>query len=105
MLRRRRFEAVDKRLLRLESRLDDTEDTVAATLGIDRIDDLAHRVELLAMSSVTHDDLLEVRMDAARLTAEVTRVRAELQSELDRLEALVDDLAEPTYPRRAAGWR
>lgn len=105
MLRRRRFEAVDKRLLRLESRLDDTEDTVAASLDVDRIDDLAHRVELLALSAVTHDDLLEVRMDTARLVAEVTRVRAELQSEIDRLETLVDDLAEPQYPRRAAGWR
>ncbi|MEA3056971.1 MAG: hypothetical protein QOD30_2403 [Actinomycetota bacterium] len=104
MLRRRAVEAVDERLRRLERRLEDVEDTVSASLGVDRIDDLSHRVELLALSAVTHDDVLEVRMDAARLAAELTRVRAELQYEIDRLATTLDDLVEPE-PRRAAGWR
>ena len=95
---------MEKRLHRLERRLEDTEDTVAASLDVDRIDELAHRVELLALSAVTHDDVLEVRMDAARLAAELTRVRAELQYELDRLTSVLDDLVDPA-PRRAAGWR
>ena len=104
MLRRRAVEAVDERLHRLERRLEDVEDTVAVSLGVDRIDDLSHRVELLALNAVTHDDVLEVRMDAARLAAELTRVRAELQYEIDRLATVLDDLVEPE-PRRAAGWR
>jgi hypothetical protein len=104
VLRRRQVEAMEKRLHRLERRLEDTEDTVAASLDVDRIDELAHRVELLALSAVTHDDVLEVRMDAARLAAELTRVRAELQYEIDRLTTVLDDLVEPE-PRRAAGWR
>jgi uncharacterized coiled-coil protein SlyX len=104
VLRRRAVEAVDERLRRLERRLEDVEDTVSASLGVDRIDDLSHRVELLALSAVTHDDVLEVRMDAARLAAELTRVRAELQYEIDRLATTLDDLVEPE-PRRAAGWR
>jgi hypothetical protein len=95
---------MDERLHRLERRLEDTEDTVSASLDVDRVDELAHRVELLALSAVTHDDLLEVRMDAARLAAELTRVRAELQYEIDRLSTVLDDLVEPE-PRRAAGWR
>ena len=104
MLRRRAVEAVDERLHRLERRLEDVEDSVAASLGVDRIDDLGHRVELLALNAVTHDDVLEVRMDAARRAAELTRVRAELQYEIDRLATMLDDLVEPE-PRRAAGWR
>ena len=94
---------MDERLHRLESRLEDVEDTVAATLDVDHVDDLAHRVDALAVTVPTHDDVLQVRMDVARLAAELTRVRAELQAEIDRLTMLVDDLAEPGYPRRAAG--
>jgi hypothetical protein len=103
VLRRRAVEAVDERLHRLERRLEDVEDTVAATLDVDRVDDLAHRIDALAVTAVSHDDVLQVRMDVARLAAELTRVRAELQSEVDRLTTMVDDLAEPGYPRRAAG--
>ena len=101
MLRRRPFEAVDERLHRLERRLEDTEDTVAASLDVDRLDDLTHRVDTLAVTAMTHDDLLQVRLDVARLAAELTRVRAELQAELDRLVMHVDDLADPGYGRRA----
>ena len=105
MLRRRAVEAVDERLHRLERRLEDVEDTVAATLDVDRIEDVSHRVETLAVTAVTHDDVLELRMDAARLAAELARVRAEMAAAIDRLTALVDDLLAPEYPRRASGWR
>jgi len=98
---RRRPEAVDERLHRLERRLEDTEDTVAASLDLDRIDDLAHRVDALSVTAITHDDVLQVRMDVARLASELTRVRAELQAEIDRLAMLVEDLAAPDYRRRA----
>jgi hypothetical protein len=69
--------------------------------------DVERRIDELVDDSAkapTHDDLLEVRMDAARLAAELTRVRAELQYEIDRLATVLDDLVEPE-PRRAAGWR
>ena len=83
--------------------MEDTEDTVAASLGTDRIDDLAHRVEELTITAITHDDVLQVRMHSARLAAELTKVRAELHAELDRLAAAIDDLGEPDYPTRAFG--
>ena len=103
MLRRRRLQTVEKRLHRLERRLEDTEDTVAASLGVDRIDDLAQRVEALSLTALTHDDVLQIRMHSARLAAELTKVRAELQAELDRLAAAIDDLGETDYPKRAIG--
>ena len=103
MLRRGRPHAVEARLARLERRIDDAEDAIHAALAPDRVDDLTVRVETLALSAATHDDLLAVRTDSARLAAELTRVRAELQAELDRLAALLLDVADPRLPRRAAG--
>jgi hypothetical protein len=99
-VRRRELEA---RLLRLERRMEDTEDTVAASLGVDRIDELAQRVGELSITAITHDDVLQVRVHAARLAAELTRVRAELQAEIDQLAATLDDLVEPPQPKRAFG--
>ena len=103
VLRRRHLQAVEERLHRLERRVDDTDDTVAAALGPDRVDDLWHRVEELGVSAVTHDDVLQLRMEAANLRAEITKVRSELHAELDRLAAVVDDLSEADYPKRAFG--
>jgi hypothetical protein len=87
----------------MERRLEDVEDALAAALAPDRVDELALRVEELSVTAVSHDDLLRVRTDAARLTAEVTRVRAELQAELDQLTAALADIGDAGYPRRAAG--
>jgi hypothetical protein len=89
-------------MARVERRLEDAEDSIAAALDRDRVDDLAARVEELTLTAVTHDDLLHVRIDAARMAAELTRVRAELQAELDRLSSVVDDLAATGYPRKYA---
>jgi hypothetical protein len=90
MLRRgRKLEAAEaevamiERLGSIERRLADVEDTVAATLDRSRLDDLAEQLDELAMSSTTHEDLLGVRMHAARLAAEVTRSVMELRAELD----------------------
>ena len=67
---------------RLERRVADLEDTVSAVLSRSRLDDLAEQLDELAMTSTTHDDLLGVRMHAARLAAEVARSVVELRAEL-----------------------
>ena len=103
MLRRRRLQAVEERLHRLERRLDDTEDTVAASLSGDRIDDLAQRVEEVAAMAAPYDDLLQARMHTARLGVDLEQARAELLAEIDRLQSMVDDLAEPQVGKRAFG--
>jgi predicted nucleic acid-binding Zn-ribbon protein len=95
--------ALDQRFRRVERRLEDAEDGIAAALSADRVDDLSHEVEQLAVTAVTHDDLLQARLEIARLAAELTRVRAELQAELDDLAAALRDVADPRVPRRAAG--
>ena len=76
---------------RVERRLADLEDTVAAVLSRSRLDDLAEQLDELAMTSTTHDDLLGVRMHAARLAAEVTRTVSELRADHARLAASFDD--------------
>lgn len=103
MLRRRATDPVEERLRRVERRLEDVEDLVAATTGPDRLDDVVHRLEELAMTAATADDVLRVRTDLARLAAEVSEVRAELQQQLDTVSAAVLDLTDPRLPRRAAG--
>jgi len=85
-MRRRRQQADAERALldrldRLERRVEDIEDTVAAALRVDRYDDLVERIDDLAMTSTTHDDLLGVRMHAARLAAELTRLVTELRAD------------------------
>ena len=74
--------ALRDELARLERRVSDVEDTVAAVLQRSRLDDLAEQLDELAMTSTTHDDLLRVRMHAARLAAEVARSVVELRVEL-----------------------
>ena len=89
MRRREEREAAEAALLdrldRIERRLADVEDTVAAALNPSRLDDFAEQLDELAMTSTTHDDLLGVRMHAARLAAEVTRSVTELRADLARL--------------------
>jgi predicted nucleic acid-binding Zn-ribbon protein len=104
VLRRRANDDLERRLRRFERRLEDVEDALAAALAPDRVDDLGHRVETLSVTAVSHDDLLHVRMDVARLAAELTRVRAELQAELDQLTGAVLDARDPGFPRRASGY-
>ena len=82
MRRRQREALLTERLERIERRLEDVEDTVAAALRTDRLDELDERVDDLAMASTTHEDLLGVRMHAARLAAEVARSVVELRAEL-----------------------
>lgn len=103
MLRRRADDATEQRLRRIERRLEDAEDALAASLAPDRIDDVAERLDALAVTAVSHDDLLQVRLDVARLAAELTRVRAALQAELDQITGALLDATDPRVPRRAAG--
>ena len=103
MLRRSATDGIQQILRRIERRLEDVEDTLAASLAPDRIDELDQRIDALAVTAVSHDDLLQVRVDVARMAAELTRVRAELQAELDQVAAAVLDVVDPRFPRRAAG--
>jgi predicted nucleic acid-binding Zn-ribbon protein len=104
VLRRRASHPIESRLRRFERRLEDAEDTLATALADERIDDVALRVEQLAVTAVTTDELLETRLEIARLAAEITRVRAELQAELDGVTAALLDVADAQrMPRRAAG--
>ena len=96
--------ALLERLDSIERRLADVEDTVAAALDPSRLDDLAERVDDLAMTSTTHDDLLGVRMHSARLAAELTRSVTELRADLDRLSGREDSgAAAHTHAHRHAG--
>jgi tRNA(Ser,Leu) C12 N-acetylase TAN1 len=103
VLRRSENDPIEERFRRLERRVEDAEDALAASLSVDRIDELQQRLEVLAVTAISTDDLLQVRMDVARLAAEITRVRAELHAELDQVTSALLDLADPRYPRRAAG--
>lgn len=104
MLRRRVSHPSEQRVGRLERRIEDAEDALAAALGDHRLDELASQVEHLATSVVSYDDLLEVRLEVARLAMELTRVRAELHAELDLVTAALLDAGDsPRYDRRAAG--
>ena len=95
--------AIEQRLRRFERRLEDAEDALAASLSPDRIDELADRIDQLSVTAVSHDDLLQLRLDIARTAAELTKVRAELQAELDQVTGALLDVADPRFPRRAAG--
>ena len=95
--------AIEQRLRRFERRLEDAEDALAASLSPDRIDELADRIDQLSVTAVSHDDLLQLRLDIARTAAELTKVRAELQAELDQVTSALLDVTDPRFPRRAAG--
>jgi len=74
-----------ERLDRLERRVEDMEDIAAAALAPDRLDELADQLEELSLMAPTHDDLLSVRLHAARLAGEVARSVTELRADLARL--------------------
>jgi hypothetical protein len=62
---------LDDRLGRLERRLDDAEESTDAL--------------------PTHDDLLDVRLHSARVSAELTRVTVELRAEIERANRATRD--------------
>jgi hypothetical protein len=56
----------------------------------DRLSRMEHRLDELAQADLglelpTHDDLLEVRLHSARVSAELTRATVELQARIDDL--------------------
>lgn len=59
------------RLAAIERRLEDLEDLVAAALSVERLDDLERRVDELALMAPTIDDLLQLRMQLARLHGDI----------------------------------
>ncbi len=73
----------------------------------ERLSRMEHRIEALASTDLTldlptHDDVLEVRLHSARVSAELTQVAVELQARIDdlavRMPAVV---AEDRRQRRA----
>ena len=78
----------EDRLAALERRLEDLEDLVAAALSTARLDELEQRVDELALMTPTVDDLLQVRLQLARLAGDL---------------AAVDDQQRYLPRRRAAG--
>jgi hypothetical protein len=81
---RKRAELLE-RIDQLERRIDDMEDIAVNALAPDRVDELAERIEELALMAPTHDDVLSVRLHAARLAGEVARSVTELRADLARL--------------------
>ena len=60
----------------------------------DRLARMEHRIDELASADLglelpTHDDLLEVRLHSARVSAELTRVAVDLQARIDDLAVLM----------------
>jgi DNA-binding SARP family transcriptional activator len=86
-MRRKRERELRERIERLEQRLDDMEDIAVAALSPDRVDALSEQLEELALMAPTHDDLLSVRLHAARLAGEVSRTVTELRADLAQLLA------------------
>ena len=79
---------LEEQLDRLDRRLEDVEDAVHAALDPAGLEALGARVEELAVSTVTSDELLEVRLHSARVATELDRLGYELRGQLDRVAAL-----------------
>ncbi len=75
------------RLVLLEQRVDDVEDSVDLALAPDLLDDLAQQVGELSLTVPTQEDLLDLRLHTARVATELARLGAELHATLDRLTA------------------
>ena len=73
----------------------------------DRLERMEHRLDELAGAEATldlptHDDLLEVRLHSARVSAELTRVAVDLQARIDDLAVQMPAVvAEDRRQRRA----
>ena len=67
---------LEERLERVERRLEDVEDAVHAALDPAGLEALGARLDELAVSAVTSDELLEVRLHSARVATELDRVAA-----------------------------
>jgi hypothetical protein len=78
------LERVEDRLERLERRMGEVED-VALPLGpADGVDDVRARLDLLAASAASHDELLEARLEATRVSTAVERLAAEVRTLAER---------------------
>ena len=74
------LERVEDRLERLEQRLGEVEDVVLPAGPPDGLEDLRERLELLATSAASHDELLEARLEAARVGTAVERLATEVRT-------------------------
>jgi hypothetical protein len=79
--------ALDRRLARLEHRLEDVEDLVAVALHPDRVDALAARLDDLAAGAATREELAEVRLRTARVAGELGRLGDDVRRQVDHVVA------------------
>jgi hypothetical protein len=78
------LERVEDRLEKLERRMGEVED-VALPLGpSDGLDEVRARLDLLAASAASHDELLEARLEATRVATAVERLAAEVRTLAER---------------------
>jgi len=69
----------------------------------DRIDRLERRLDATvdaALDAPTHDDVLEVRVHSARVSAELARVTVELRAEIEQARSLAAAAQPTAYDRR-----
>lgn len=85
MRRREPRDGSDGRLAAIERRLEDLEDLVTAAVAVERIDDLERRLDELSLMAPTIDDVLQLRLQLARLHGDV--VAAEEQRHRERRRA------------------
>jgi hypothetical protein len=78
------LERLEDRLGQLERRMSEVED-VALPLGpSDGLDEVRARLDLLAASAASHDELLEARLEATRVGTAVERLAAEVRMLAER---------------------
>ena len=87
MRRRGRQAELEARLARLEQRVDDVEDSVDMALAPDLLDDLTQRVGELSLTVPTPEDLLDLRLQTARVATELAHLAAEVRASIGRLDA------------------
>lgn len=94
------------RVERLETRMEEVEDTAAAALASGTLEALAWRVEELTARTPDPDTLIELRLESHRLAAEVARLTAELgeqSAKTRRLEAMADAVIDLTHATAPSG--
>ena len=78
------LERVEDRLEKLERRLGEVEDVTLPLGPSDGLDEVRARLDLLAASAASHDELLEARLEATRVGTAVDRLAAEVRAMAER---------------------
>jgi hypothetical protein len=78
------LERVEDRLEKLERRLGEVEDVTLPLGPSDGLDEIRARLDLLAASAASHDELLEARLEATRVGTAVDRLATEVRAMAER---------------------